>query len=266
MKKERGGVMDSSSVNLLWCMRMRHKRGEGASEHNHEFHHYIYVREGTGEVHINGERMELTAHHVYVFNPRVFHSFTAEEGLDLYEIKFEVKDSELAERLSCLASAVPVDPGEVERIFSSLVNENDEDDEWSHDYRNTLLTQFLLFLLRQSRRERENGRNGHQLLKIARYMRMHYGEELKNEDLAAQLHMEKTYFIKQFKQHFGIPPRKYLMTLRMECAADLIKNSDMNVSKIAELVGFKSIHHFSNAYKQYWGVGPSAYREKHTNK
>ena len=258
--------MDFSSVNILWCMDMHHPKGPIAGRHNHEFYHYIYVRDGRGRVTVDGQSLALIPHHTYVFNPLSFHEFSAEEELYLYEIKFEVGDEALAEGLSHLAPIIPTDPTEAERIFSSLLIVTDTDDAWSASYRRTLLSELLLILLRQSHEGHGERHDPYGLLTVVRYMRAHYGEELKNEDLATLLHMEKTYFIKQFKQRFGMPPRKYLMGLRMERAAALIENSGTSISKIAELCGFKSIHHFSNAYKQHFGVSPAAHREKHTKK
>ncbi|MBO7763151.1 MAG: helix-turn-helix domain-containing protein, partial [Clostridia bacterium] len=54
--------------------------------------------------------------------------------------------------------------------------------------------------------------------------------------------------------------------LRLERAAALLENSGTSISKIAELCGFGSIHHFSNAYKQHFGISPASHREKHTKK
>ena len=251
-------------MNILWCMDLLHKRGQGTSRHNHEFYHYIYVRAGAGHVTINGRSLTLLPHNTYIFNPLVFHEFTATEDLRLYEIKFTVTDPALSEGLDGLSPMISVDPTEIERIFSVLLAESDEDGTWSPAYRRTLLSEFLLLLLRQNQREKED-RDPHGLSEVVRYMRTHYGEDLKNEDLAALLHLEKTYFIKRFKERFGVPPRQYLMALRMERAAALIENSDTSISKIAELCGFGSIHHFSNAYKQHYGIRPAHQREKHTN-
>ncbi|MBO7762145.1 MAG: helix-turn-helix transcriptional regulator [Clostridia bacterium] len=256
--------MDSSSVNVLWCMDMLHRKGRGTTKHSHEFYHYIYVREGSGHAVIDGRAFALVPHSVYVFNPSVTHEFVAEEGLRLYEFKFEVTDRELAEALSRLSPVIPADHTEVERILTTLLGETDEDDAWSCAYRRALLFELLLSLLRQNQRQSENGRDCHVMFAVLRYMRLHYGEELGNEALAAMLHMEKTYFIKQFKRHFSIPPMRYLMTLRMERAADMMANTDMSVSKVAERCGFKSIHHFSNAFKRHWGKSPLSYREKRT--
>ena len=256
--------MDFSGLHILWCMDMLHQKGNATSRHNHSFYHYIYVREGTGRAVIDGQDVSLTPHNLYAFNPLVFHGFSADEGgLRLYEIKFEVHDADLAAGLSHLTIVTPVSAELCERIFSLLVSENDTEDEWSAAHRRALLFELLVHLLRQNRdgAEKEDSRA---LAEVARYMRENYGRELRNEVLAAMLHMERGYFIKQFKRRFGIPPMRYLMTLRMERAASLIENSDMNASKVAELVGFKSIHHFSNAFKKHWGLSPVQYREKHT--
>ena len=258
--------MDASRVKILWCMEMLHKKGQGTKRHNHEFYHYIYVREGTGHAVIGGQEVLLTPHNAYPFNPLTDHEFVAEEGMRLLEIKFEVSDPALAEGLSHLATVIPTEPTETERILRTILSETDGDDEWSADHRRTLLLEWLILLLRQSRQASEGGSDSPDLLAVVRYMRAHYGENLKNEDLAALLHMERTYFIKRFKQRFGVPPKHYLTALRMERAAALLENSGTGITKIGELCGFGSIHHFSNAFRTHFGISPAQYREKHTKK
>jgi AraC-like DNA-binding protein len=79
------------------------------------------------------------------------------------------------------------------------------------------------------------------------------------DSLAERMHMEKTYFIKQFKKHIGATPLAYLKRVKMEKAKDLIINSDMNITQISDFLGYLSIQHFSNDFKKTMGKSPKEY-------
>ena len=143
--------MDSSCLKILWCMDMLHKKGKGAGKHNHEFYHYIYVREGQGHAVIDGQGVPLVSHNLYIFNPLVFHEFKADEDMRLYEIKFRVSDARLIEALSQLNTVVMTVGEDAERILAHLAAETDEEDAWSDTYRRTLLLELLILLCRQAR-------------------------------------------------------------------------------------------------------------------
>ena len=82
---------------------------------------------------------------------------------------------------------------------------------------------------------------------------------MKLETLAEIMHMEKSYFLRQFKKSTGKTPMAYVKTLKIEIAKELIENSDMNITQISEFLGFSSIHHFSNAFKKITGKSLSEY-------
>ena len=256
--------MDLTRNKILWCVDMLHKKGGGTLAHDHRFYHYIYVREGEGSAVIDGVPHALLPHTFYLFHPLVEHEFHALTDLRLYEIKFEVGEESLAARLSSLPHTVKADASTVERLFSLLIAEGDARDELSDDYRAAVFFELLVSLCRWNERATREGELPPAVGKALEYMKEHLGEEIKNEDLADLVHLERTYLIKQFKKHLGAPPRAYLMELRMKEATSLIRNSDMNLTQIADAVGFKSLHHFSNAFKVHRGVSPSHYRENHS--
>lgn len=72
-----------------------------------------------------------------------------------------------------------------------------------------------------------------------------------------------TYFRETFKEIHGTSPLKYINNLRIEKSKDYLKNTDISINKIAELVGFLNIYYFSNAFKQFVGESPLKYRKRH---
>ena len=64
-----------------------------------------------------------------------------------------------------------------------------------------------------------------------------------------------------FRQTMGCAPNEYLMRLRIEQAASLLVRTDMGVTDVAEVLGFKEMNYFSRAFKKRLGKPPLQYRE-----
>jgi len=82
------------------------------------------------------------------------------------------------------------------------------------------------------------------------------------QEIADRLNLERTYFSHLFKEKMGMSPKKYLLSYRMELAADLIANHGQSVSTTAVSVGYNDIYIFSKMFKQHFGVAPSQYKSK----
>lgn len=256
--------MDFSTLDLKWVAELFHKENNGTIRHNHTFFQILYVRSGSGRVYINNQEIPLVPFSFCLFKPLDFHEFYGNEGgMSVYEMKFDIADPMLHERLSSLDNLITVDPTYLEHVFGSLVFENDRNDELSELVQRSLFTELTVHLFRSQEKENTAVTSGmpNPLLKVIKYIDKHYREDIALDDLADIMHVEKTYFIRIFKRHIGVTPMHYLQTLKIEKAAALIQNSDMNITGISEFLGFKSIHHFSNTFKKHTGVSPTDYKE-----
>ena len=63
------------------------------------------------------------------------------------------------------------------------------------------------------------------------------------------------------KEMTGVPTGKFLRNLRMEQAARLLREGKVNVSQIADKVGYNDLSHFSTAFKLHFGMSPTEYAE-----
>ena len=99
-----------------------------------------------------------------------------------------------------------------------------------------------------------------------RFLEENYANtELSSDDLARVAGVSSVYFRKIFAAVFGQPPMRYLQTVRMEKAKDMLTGDYMPVSDIAESVGFKSIYHFSKTFKKIVGCTPTEYARRRRN-
>ena len=84
------------------------------------------------------------------------------------------------------------------------------------------------------------------------------------EDYATMCNMSKYHFLRVFKQTVGVPPLEYRNNIRLEHAAELIKEKVSSIEEIALSLGFSSLAYFSSAFKKKYGVSPKQYQNKKT--
>ena len=87
-----------------------------------------------------------------------------------------------------------------------------------------------------------------------------YREPLDVADLARAAHLSPAHFSREFTRTFGEPPHRYLLTRRMERAADLLRNTDRSVADICMAVGLVSVGSFTSSFTRSYGMSPTAYR------
>ena len=97
------------------------------------------------------------------------------------------------------------------------------------------------------------------------HMRENITGALNLDLLSNHLGIEKTYFIRIFKQIIGIPPLKYYLGLKMEAAGTSLCNTTKTVKQIAEDFGYEDEFYFSRTFKQFRGMAPSEFRQFHDN-
>jgi len=85
-------------------------------------------------------------------------------------------------------------------------------------------------------------------------------KESKIAELARQMDLSTEYFIRQFKQHFGISPKAYHTRARLQEAARWLRSSDKSIKAVAYSLGFNDPKSFTRRFKHHLGVKPSDLR------
>lgn len=93
-----------------------------------------------------------------------------------------------------------------------------------------------------------------------KYIDEHYAEEISLQTIADLAHVNAAYLSSVFKKNTGINYLTYLTEVRMEKAKELLSQLDMNLSQIANAVGYTSTRYFSKTFENEVGMKPSEYR------
>jgi AraC family transcriptional regulator len=128
-------------------------------------------------------------------------------------------------------------------------------------YRETLLSALAAHLAA--------GRNGHRqpppvrdrrLARAADYLHAHVETDVSLEELAGVAAMSPFHFARSFRRAYGMPPHRFLVSMRIDKAKVLLATTSLAVSEIAALVGYGDPARFRAMFRRATGVTPSAFR------
>lgn len=79
--------------------------------------------------------------------------------------------------------------------------------------------------------------------------------------IAQSLNLSVSHFQRLYKQQYGIPCTKDILTGRMEYAKHLLSTTELSAIEVAEKCGYTDYAHFSKVFQKYACVSPSKYRK-----
>lgn len=110
--------------------------------------------------------------------------------------------------------------------------------------------------IRERREQQDNTPIGEALA----YIETHLGEPMTMRELAGSLHLNSSYFSVLFKEQVGLNFSEYLMRKRVQRAKELLVQTNLPVSEIAERVGYQTDKYFIKVFKSLENISPSKYR------
>ncbi len=87
-------------------------------------------------------------------------------------------------------------------------------------------------------------------------------EEWPVRRLARVSGVSEAHFARSFKQAFGVPPHRYLLTRRVERAKALLRETDLSITEIAFQTGWGSLGTFGRTFRDITGESPGALRAR----
>lgn len=81
------------------------------------------------------------------------------------------------------------------------------------------------------------------------------------EQLSADMGMSRMNLYRKLQAITGQTPTEFIRTIRLKRAAQLLQDGKLNVSEVADRVGFSSSSYFTKCFKEQFGVLPTQYSE-----
>lgn len=125
-------------------------------------------------------------------------------------------------------------------------------------YEHALTAPLLKILSSLSGIEKEK----YQISKSLAYINAHYTEDLKIPELAAMENLCHSRYGAVFNAVTGMSPKRYMLSLRIRYACELLSTTDLSVKQIGAMVGYHEPHFFCKSFGNFAGCSPAAYRKK----
>lgn len=245
--------------------------------HVHTHYEIFYVSNGVITVKFDTGVEEFSKGDVFIVPPRVkYMVLLAEQGATHYGISFDFYKNSLKDGASLydmldkfMAKDRVVSVKNVpflEEIFKKITFDEMQSDEMAMSLH---LHELFMELLRN-----HGEKSGHSLLgrklsdsnmiRLYKLEQMIFGSNTRSyslNDIAEELFLSTRQVSRIIQQHYGCTYRELVETTRMEIAAGLLADTDMNILEVASKSGYNSIKSFYTNFKEKFGCLPSEYRK-----
>ncbi|MDY4376824.1 AraC family transcriptional regulator [Pectobacterium brasiliense] len=100
------------------------------------------------------------------------------------------------------------------------------------------------------------GSQGHRIARAISWLKTHYSQVLRIEELAAYVQMSPSSLYQHFRQLTALSPLQYQKLLRLNEARRLMFSEGMNAASAGFQVGYESPSQFSREYTNLFGAPP----------
>lgn len=115
----------------------------------------------------------------------------------------------------------------------------------------------------------EDQRRSHhdeEIIKVQEWLDQNYRDNIVVSDLARKFKLSVRSLNRRFKLATTTSPLQYLQRLRIDHSKELLKQSNLAVSEVADMVGYQDASYFSSLFRKATGVTPNDYRSLVRNK
>ena len=268
------------------------KKTPKADMSKHNTHELFYLRNGSVEFTIDGQKVSVEKGKALIIRPNTPHCVRILSAVaDTIVLYFGfARDRDNTGRAQpSLESFMDFAAGEedtskepyiiisgpykknISTLMERIVEETNGD-LFAKDLMMQILTvELMITLSRALKSEWEESlrvRNGkaRELVIIAKeYIDSNYDRGITVANAASYVYLSQGYFTRAFRDEFGISPMSYLMKKRIERACELLENKEIKVSGVAAQAGFSSPQRFNVAFRKQMGITPMEYRKEHSS-
>lgn len=236
--------------------------------HTHNHTELFYIVGGKGQFLIQGQLYPVNSNNLVIINPNVPHTEVSLNAQPLEYIVLGIEGIALASDDNSNGQFSILDHYESVEVSGCLRNILREMEMRNKGYEDICQAYMEILIIRLMRNtdltvpvQSALPSGNRQCAAVRRYIDLHFKEPLTLELLAEEVHMNKYYLVHAFKREFGLSPINYLISKRIEESKYLLAETDLSVSRIAQLLGFSSPSYFSQVFHRTENISAKEYRK-----
>ena len=98
------------------------------------------------------------------------------------------------------------------------------------------------------------------LKNVIGYIEQNYTAGITLDMMSKIAYMSPNYFCHYFRKETGKSPLAFINEYRIQKAAQMLSETDLQISQIAQSVGFDNFSYFIRKFREYKSITPKEYR------
>lgn len=143
-------------------------------------------------------------------------------------------------------------------VFSKATEVNQTGGLYSKPLLNAITQQLICRIIRENKVHNSNTTQA-PVAAAKRYIDEHAYTSITIEQIANNVGFSVSHLRNLFKKTYGVPPIKYLNSVRIQRAKELLSSDFFTLEEISSACGFSNVYYFSRVFKEYTGVSPGQY-------
>ncbi len=233
---------------------------------------FLLTLAGEGEFRYKNVHALLKRGSCFLIDTQIHHEyFPVREGWEFKYLHFWGGGT--SELLTCLEqqnSVRTLDEGELghaEAILDRILDKTEE--ETIEDYpglSGEIYSLLMLLMAHDDRKKKEKKKpeSARAMADAIEYIRSHYARPVSAHEIARAVGLSRSALFELFELTYGMPPHEYLTQYRLSLAKNMLTNTSLSVTEIAEQAGFRDIYAFSRSFRRRNGMSPSEYRRQNS--
>lgn len=255
---------------LLYIGRIIERENWSFPSHHHpHWSEAIFVVKGEGVVTISGERYAVQEGDLLVYNQGIIHAeySSTTNPLETYYCGIAHPNRSLLIPMEHRPIIKTKDNrATIESLFFLLYEESEHQRQAFQEASEYLLMTLMIWVKRLSEQEqfsKKLDRDSDSLaIRIKEYLDLNYLRHISLNDIANAFHMNSYYLSHVFHSKYDDSPIHYILNRRMGEAKQLLVQTKMKVSEIAQLLGYENANYFTILFKRIMGESPSQFRQR----
>lgn len=200
----------------------------------------IYIHKGAGHYYLHKKWENLSAGNILLFRPHEpqTYSYYFEEHPEIYWIHFTGNDCKEIIQKYNLHNCYIGEHSLLKTLFQEIIIELQIKKPYFEEMVLSNFLQILATIARSHQQILSPLENDFSINRLVIQLNQKYMDDWNIESMAEYCKLSTGYFSHLFKKRMGSAPMKYLTELRIEKAKELIATNSMNLSDIAQMVGF----------------------------
>jgi AraC-like DNA-binding protein len=255
-------------------------------DHCHDFCELVIVTQGSGMHWLERSDFPVTAGDVFLLQGQQSHYFHDRQNLELINIMYDPDGITLPEnelrRMPGYCALFMLEPSyrrrhrfasrlhlkrialaQVEQLADEMEKECMEKAAGYEVALRAKLLELIVFLSRSySTAETTEARALLRVGHVIGALENDFSRDWKLDDLLTIAHMSRSNLMRVFRKATGQTPVDYLIRLRIQKAAALLRTADESITEIALGCGFSDSNYFTRQFHKLLGESPTAYRKR----